>query len=62
MISSPPLQVTGPLVPFDLQCTLGLFTYDDCSADAAAASYRELDFEFSRWNNVTAPGKKGEAF
>eukprot|EP00048_Salpingoeca_helianthica_P021402 m.12084 g.12084 ORF g.12084 m.12084 type:complete len:410 (-) comp5947_c0_seq2:31-1260(-) len=52
------LQVTGPLVPFDLRCTLGLFLYDDCSADAEAAHYRELDFEFSRWNSATDPGSQ----
>lgn len=50
------LQTTGPLAPFDLRCTLGLFLYDDCSADAAAANYRELDFEFARWNDVNDPG------
>lgn len=50
------LQTTGPLVPFDLHCTLGLFLYDDCSSDAASVWYRELDFEFARWNSNSDPG------
>ncbi len=53
----PPTNDFSPLaVPFDLRCTLGLFLYDDCSADAEAAHYRELDFEFSRWNSASDPG------
>lgn len=45
-------QATGQFNSMDMHTTWGMFTYDDCSADAEHVSFRELDFEISTWNNV----------
>ncbi|MDV2686421.1 glycoside hydrolase family 16 protein [Alkalihalophilus lindianensis] len=38
----------------DPNITLGLFTYDSISADAATNNNREIDIEFAKWGNSNA--------
>ena len=42
-------QITGPFLNLDPQVTFGLFTFDE---DAPQETYREIDFELSKWGNI----------
>lgn len=42
----------------DPNITLGLFTYDGTSSDAAAHNYREIDIEFAKWGYPQGPNSQ----